>query len=270
MIRATPEELAHAPAGRFVAGESFVHFCAEPELWGIVLWGRPGKPQAMQLGSTLVLELAPPAVPHASILDASRLDASDPGAFKAAQRYVTHYQDLLAQWITRMALIRPPGMSGATVSGAYEIIPKPYPVAIFEDTQRAFAWLAPKYKDTGPAMLEDLYAQATGTDRVLGELRVYLEARLLDAEMASTAAALGLSPRTLQRKLGASSTTFKRELAEARIRVAKRKLLESDAPLTAIAFDVGCASLQHFSATFRKSERISPSEFRARSAKRGP
>jgi AraC-like DNA-binding protein len=73
---------------------------------------------------------------------------------------------------------------------------------------------------------------------------------------------LGISERTLQRKLGEAGTGYLNELAEARVRAARRLLLESDAPLTAIAYDVGCASLQHFSALFRKRTGESPSAFR--------
>lgn len=264
MIRATAEELASTPVGRFVVGETFVHFCAAPELWGIILWGRPDEANARELGKTLVLSLAPPAVPHVTIIDARHLDGGDPAAFRAAERYVTRYGDLLSKFVTRLAMIRPPGLSGATVAGAYEVLPRPYPVATFDDPRAAFEWLAPAYAERGPALLEELYAEASGTPPLLGALRDYLETHLADAEIANAATALGVSPRTLQRKLGAEETTFKRELAEARVRVAKRKLIETDAPLTSIAFDVGCASLQHFSALFRSVVNESPSAFRAR------
>jgi AraC-like DNA-binding protein len=73
-----------------------------------------------------------------------------------------------------------------------------------------------------------------------------------------------VSERTLQRKLGELGTTFQHELSEARVRVAKRLLIDSEAPVTNIALDVGCASLQHFSALFRKHEGESPSTFRKR------
>jgi AraC-like DNA-binding protein len=39
-------------------------------------------------------------------------------------------------------------------------------------------------------------------------------------------------------------------------------LVESDTPVTNIALDVGFASLQHFSAAFRKREQVSPSDYR--------
>ena len=155
-------------------------------------------------------------------------------------------------------------LGGATVAGAFEVLPRPYSVATFDNPRAAFEWAAPAHRDDGPGLLDRRYAEATGTPLLLGELRAYLEGHLTSAEVAGAATALAMSPRTLQRKLAEAQTTFKRELADARIRVAKRKLVETDAPLTAIAFDVGCASLQHFSALFRRTVRESPSAFRAR------
>jgi AraC-like DNA-binding protein len=253
----TLDELARDPVGRWLAGEGWLHFCAAPTLWGVILWGRPGEPDAAQLGRSLVLELAPPAVLHASIIDASRLSGSDPSAFRAAERYLTHYADILKKWVSRVALLRPRGLPGATVAGAYEVLPRPYPVAVFDQPAAAFRWLEQPEVD-----LDALYAEATGTPHVVGALRALLDQHLRGLSVAEAATTLGISERTLQRKLGEAGTGYLNELAEARVRAARRLLLESDAPLTAIAYDVGCASLQHFSALFRKRTGESPSAFR--------
>src|SRR5579864_6994063 len=133
MRRSTLEELARDPVGRWVGGETFAHFCAAPSLWGVILWGRPDAAQAIALGRSLVLELAPPSQPHASIVDASRLDGGDPSAFAAAERYLAHYGERLAAFVRRVALLRPSGAAGAMVAGAYEVLPRPYPVAVFGD-----------------------------------------------------------------------------------------------------------------------------------------
>jgi AraC-like DNA-binding protein len=268
MERSTVEELARAPVGRYVAGETFVHFCAAPTLWGVILWGRPELRHAMELGRSLVLELEPPAVPHASIVDASRLDGGDGEAFRATDGYLRRFGDALSKVVTRLALVRPRGMGGALVAGAYQVLPRPYPVAVFEDTRAAFDWLAPDRKPgwptDGAAWLTALHADAAGAPPELTRLRSFLDAHLTDATIDSAARALALSQRTLQRRLGDAGTTFQDQLADARIRAAKRMLAETDAPLTAIAYDVGCASLQHFSTLFRKRVRESPSAFRKR------
>jgi AraC-like DNA-binding protein len=261
--RSTLEELARDPVGRWVGGESFVHFCAAPTLWGVVLWGRPDREQAALLGRSLVLELRSPAQPHASVVDASRLEGGDPAAFGATDHYLARHQKKLASFVTRLALIRPRGLHGALVAGAFEVLPRPYPVSVFDEVERALTWLGRERDWPAPRLVADLYREASGVSPVVGALRAFLDANL-HATIAEAAPALHLSSRTLQRKLGDAGTTFQDELAEARVRAAKRLLLDGDAPLTTIAFDVGCASLQHFSALFRKRTRISPSAFRKR------
>jgi AraC-like DNA-binding protein len=262
------DDLARDPVGRYVAGESFAHFCAAPTLWGLVLLGRPDENDALALGRSLVLELAPPAQPHASIVDASRLQAVAPTAFAATERYLERHRAKLSAYVERLALVRPHGLGGAIIAGAYDVLPRPYPVTVFGNAAAAFAWLAPQrardWPDDGARTLAELYAEASGTPPVVGALRAYVEGRLGDATIAAAATALATSERTLQRKLGDAGTTFQHELAAARIRVAKRLLLDENAALTAIAFDVGCSSLQHFSALFRKLVGESPSAFRAR------
>jgi len=258
--RSTLDELARDPCGKYVAGETWIHFCVEPRLWGVILWGKPDEAEARRLGQSLVLELAPPAVPHASLFDASRITGGDAGAFRAAGLYLARHREKLAKWVERLALVRPSGVDGALVAGTYDVLPKPYPVQLFTDVGEALAWLgAPR----AAPMLTQMYGEVTGTPAEVGALRALLDSDL-EITIAKAAKKLGVSQRTLQRQLGEAGTTFKDELASARVRAARRLLVDTDAPLTAIAFDVGCSSLQNFSALFRRRTGESPSAFRAR------
>src|ERR1041384_6999543 len=85
----------------------------------------------------------------------------------------------------------------------------------------------------------------------LVRLRGWLDEHVADATLASAARALARSRRSLQRDLHRAGTSFRTELLEARVRHAKRLLIHTEASLTEIAHDVGCASLQHFSLMFR-------------------
>ncbi|MGH7283075.1 MAG: helix-turn-helix transcriptional regulator [Polyangiaceae bacterium] len=266
---ATIEELARDPVGRYVAGDTFVHFCADSALWGVLLWGRPDEDQAVQLGRSLVLELGPAAAPHASFVDARWLRGGDVGAFAALGRYLTKHRVALGKQVTRLALVRPPGLEGAIVAGAYEVLPRPYPVQIFDDAEQALKWLAPKSDAAKLAKtLADVYATASKTPALLGTLRSWLEMHLADPEIDALASAIGVSERTLQRKLGELGTSFRDEVASARVRVAQKLLVDGDAPLTTIALEVGCGSLQHFSALFRRIAGETPSAWRTRNRKR--
>lgn len=272
--RGSVDDMARSPVGRYFAGETYAHFCAAPTLWGIVVWGRFEARHALEIAHSLVKELVPGVGPHASILDASRLDAADPRAFDATDSYLSHFRELLGSRLTRMALVRPGGMQGAMVAGAFEVLPKVYPAQVFADTARAFTWLATEARDgtdgwpsDGPAFLAELYAEAAGTPALLANLRTILDGHLAGLSVADAAKLVGASERTLQRKLGELGTTFQYELSEARVRGAKHLLADTDTPVTNIALDVGCGSLQHFSALFRKHAGEAPTDFRKRHRK---
>jgi AraC-like DNA-binding protein len=267
MLPATLEEFARDPVGRYIADARFVHFCAHAQLWGVLLWGRPSSDDAHRLGRSLVLELGPRAEPHVSIVDASRLEGGDDEAFRDLERYVTGHAELLRRWVLRLALVRPRGITGALVAGAYEVIPRPYPVAVFDDPLAALQWLAPHAPeallrpDTMARALSDLQASVTGTPPLLQSLRTLLDGRPGGLALADAAPLLAVSSRSLQRRLLAAGTTFQLEVTAARIRAAKRHL-EGDAPLGSVAVDSGFASPQSFNATFRRSTGVSPSAWR--------
>jgi len=267
--RVSVDELARDPVGKYVAGEKFVHFCATPKLWGVILWGRPEQADALLLGRSLVLELNAPAEPHASLIDATRLEGADVAAFHALERYLTRFAEPLSRQVLRLALMRPPGLGGAMVTGVYEVVPRPYPVGVFDTSKDAIAWLR-EGSDLGdfPASLADelarIHGEVTETPALLGQLRTVLDGHLRGLSIAEAARALGVSERTLQRRLTESGTSFSSELGQARVRAALNLLRESDASLTTIALEVGCASLQHFNALFRSRIGESPSAWRKR------
>jgi AraC-like DNA-binding protein len=73
-----------------------------------------------------------------------------------------------------------------------------------------------------------------------------------------------MSARTLQHHLRAAGTSFRREVHAAQVAAAQRLLIDTDDKLGAIALEVGCATLQHFSTLFRKQTGLSPSAWRER------
>ena len=94
--------------------------------------------------------------------------------------------------------------------------------------------------------LQAAEAQTTQAPALLRDLRAWLQGHLEGAQLSTAAKALKLSSRTLQRRL----------------EEAKRLLEQTDAPLTQIAFDIGCASLPSFSRLFRRGTGKSPSAWR--------
>jgi AraC-like DNA-binding protein len=173
----------------------------------------------------------------------------------------------LSERVTRLAMVRPSGIEGAVVAGFFRVLDPPYPVAVFEAAPEALEWLGEAPAGLA-AELDRLVGEARGLAPTVGALRAWLAPRR-SAGIEEACAALGLSARTLQRRLREGGTSWQREVQAARIADAERRMLDTDDPLTAIALDAGFASLQHFSGLFRKARGASPSSWRAQRRRGG-
>jgi AraC-like DNA-binding protein len=257
------DDYCESPTGAYLMMSRALVFCARPTLWGFALWGRATEADIKRIVPLLELELALPAVPHASLVDVRRLEAGDPRAFAVIAKYLRANFDTFKTQVTRLALVRPAGVLGAMTAGFFQVAGSPYPVRVFADLGKAAAWVGAA--DVAPA-LDAAIQGASRISPVLVELRRWLDGHLENADVARAARAISRAPRSLQRDLHAAGTTFQAELDAARLRLAKRLLAETDSPLTEIAYDVGCASPQHFSALFRRVEGVTPSAWRRRKA----
>jgi AraC-like DNA-binding protein len=262
---ADAREFAAHPVGRCISGESWLYFYPRDELCGFLLWGEPSETDMQRLVHVLAVELGRSS--HVALVDARRVVNAAPGAFAVLEAYVRENAESLGRAVLRLALVRPEGMPGAVTAGFFGVAPQPYPVNVFDDRASALAWL-------GGSDLEDVIAseeaRATGTPPLLRDLRALLEGRLTrDPSLEPIARALGIAERSLQRKLAEHGTTFQGEVNQARVRVAKRLLAETDAKLTHVASEVGCASLPSFSGLFRRATGETPSGYRARARAKG-
>ncbi|HZS36454.1 MAG TPA: helix-turn-helix domain-containing protein [Polyangia bacterium] len=252
-----------APAGSFLVGRSWIHFCARAELWGVVLFGRPDREDAAQLTRSISVELSPDVERHGSYIDARRLEGVDPGAYTVLLEHVQRTWDASTRQFTRLALVCPSGFEGAVVAGFYGALPPPCPVQVFESAGEALAWLGEPDASLDER-LREILAEVRGTAPLLDALRALLREQLVSPDLAAICRTLSLSARTLQRRLHEEGTSFHKELLAARVEEARRRLRDSDDPLTVVALEVGFASPQHFSARFRDAFGESPSAWRAR------
>ena len=80
----------------------------------------------------------------------------------------------------------------------------------------------------------------------------------------AVARAIGMSVRTLQRRLGTAGTSYQRVLERARFRTAAQLLSTSGATVLDVALDVGYSDHAHFTRAFVRWAGVSPREFRRR------
>lgn len=87
-----------------------------------------------------------------------------------------------------------------------------------------------------------------------------------DATLAKTAKRLHVTPRTLQRRLVDEGVSFAGLLTEVRRTHAERLLAQGEAPIAAVAQQVGYADTAAFARAFRSWTGTTPGEFRARAS----
>lgn len=264
MLRAVSQvEFLERPEGAYVAGQGWLYWCAHPGLHGVCFWGSPRTEDIPQLLELHRASLAPGRMPHACLVDTRRLEGIDPEALSLIMGHVERETFQLGRQIRAQALLRGGGMAGMTLAGLQDVLVLPYPAQVFTDAADALRWLGFVNTDEILADLEPVLEAAREGDKLLRRLRVILD-QSTNYSLGTAARALDVAPRTLQRKLQESGTTWHTELTAARMRAASTLLDDPSLSLGVIALRLGCASAAQFSARFRRATGESPSSFRAR------
>lgn len=255
-----------APAGGFVAGSSWIYFCVDEHLHGFVLWGTPSEEDMRALVDLMVTELDRP--PHAAFVDVRELTTALAPAFEILADYFRTHARALARSVTRAAIVKPDGLTGAVAAGFLGTVPETFRATLWDDATTALTSLGVDDASGVATALARAQAEASGTPDVVKKLRGWLEHHLEDGTLEGAARALAMAERSLQRRLGEIGTSFGEEQQRARVTAAKRLLLETDRAVTVIAIDVGCASPQHLSTLFKKHVGETPTAWRKRMAPR--
>ena len=264
---ATCEEMVLGPVGRYAYGSCFLIWCTKPELCGLVLWGR--MPLAELELLTRVFDHAETsgiALPCDFVLDTRRLEAVEPGAFDFLIRVAATRIDMLQRRLRRQAFLRGDGVLGAAMAGFYPVLDADLVSTIFTDQDSALAWLGERDGRVGNE-IDRLVAEVVAGSTVLDRLRTYLASQFGKRPSIEEAARwLAISSRSLQRQLQEAKTSFRAELDEARLRLAKQLLLETDLKIAAIAERVGASTEANFIAFFRRQTKDSPAAWRKATA----
>ncbi|WP_367648674.1 helix-turn-helix domain-containing protein [Ruegeria arenilitoris] len=73
---------------------------------------------------------------------------------------------------------------------------------------------------------------------------------------------MGMSRRTLQRKIEGSGASFRSVCVDAKMRKAAKLLVETSATVSSIAFELDYSTASHFSRAFSKQFGVTPLVFR--------
>ena len=262
---ASPEELLQSPIGRYFVGHAFVIWVHSPTLAGSIYFGRPSEEDFPQLLQLSPLPLSPALAPQFdAVIDCTRLEGLSVTSFELLVRHLSEIGDVTDR-VHRAAVVRPGNMTGATLGGLFhEWVQTRFHAALFTDPVEAYRWLGRPDGDGERQRVEAALKEALGVPPFLRNLRDWLALNLADPSVATAARALGLSSRSLQRHLQGAETRFRGEVDRARVRAAEGLLVDGDEKLEAIAREVGCASLSHFSTLFRRATGETPSDFRTR------
>jgi AraC-like DNA-binding protein len=257
---ADTRELWRAPVGACVAGKRFLFFCARADLWGFVAWGDLDAADIRGIGDIIASEVDHDVAPHSSFVDLRKVASVDATFYAVVLEVLAAHGEIFSKLITRAAVVVPRGPAGVVAEGLARQVDFPHPITIHAEPEEALRSLGVRDR-AFLGELETIQARVEGVTPLLRTVRAILDARPGRAPLATVAKKVGTSTRTLQRKLSEQGTTFQSELNRAQIARAQ-ELLRGEATLTAIAMEVGCPSLQHFSALFRRMTGETPSAWR--------
>ena len=214
-------------------------------VFGFMAWGAPDLRDARLAVEAREAELAHGA-PHVLLVDYRLLESVDPDVFRCIADWVALRAVPLAERTTRAALIPPQEpFAAAIVGGFYSVFKSPYPSKLCPTLADADKWLGvPASK-----LAEEIEGVALGRELSTELGRLLEKQPRLSIEEA--AAALALTPRTLQRRLAKEQTTYRDEVRRAMLKIAKRLLATTDMKVSAIALAAGCGTAQHFNRFFQ-------------------
>lgn len=248
------------PGRRFFAGRCFCYWQEGVRAFGTVMWGRPLESDIEAMIPFFEIGANTRFLGHASFVDCRAIESIDLLAFGKLLAYLVARRHAWGPNIGRQAILHPDSLAGAMVAGALHVARPPYPFACFHGPgDDAFAWCG--VPDLHPD-IEALRASLVSAPEIIRCVRSVLRQRgLIGAP--ELAHALGLSQRTLQRRLEQAGTTFREERDRHISLEIERMLAGTELDLDAIAAEVGLSSASHLVAHFRATHGQTPGVWRA-------
>ncbi|MBL8950448.1 MAG: helix-turn-helix transcriptional regulator, partial [Myxococcaceae bacterium] len=244
----------------FCTGRCFMFWQDGTRALGTAMWGKPLEADIAEMVPFFEVGVAPRFKGHVSFVDGRKLESIDVLAFGKLLAYLNSRRHAWGPNIGKQAILHPGGFTGVVVSGALHVARTPYPFETFEtEAQPAFDWcgvgdLAADYE----AQLNEVTKVPEVVRLVRGALRDEPK-----AEVADLAKKLGMSERTLQRRLEEANTSLRDERERLVTQQIEHLLGGTDMDLEAIAAKVGLHSASHLVRRFKETHGTTPGEWRA-------
>ena len=253
-----------APMGRCLITASFALWCYAPDLQGGMMWGTlDERTRRDWFAATRYIEHRSIATPRRTLIDFSGLERVDNDAIAA---FVAAAPERISTWwrgLERQAMIVPEGVGGVMLAGAVTMSGAQHVLRVVHNATDAIACIEHPHAAVAHTAASQLVAAYRGLPLVLARLRAQLASHLDAATIESSAAALHMSTRTLQRELKRLRTSFSEQLRLVRIATAERLLVHSDHKIQSIAREVGLGTASRMSAALRRDRKMTASELRA-------
>ncbi len=246
---------------RYVVGRCFAYWQDGTRANGTFIWGRPEEDDLAQLEPLWALAHGPRFDGRAVFIDARDVASVDALALKRLLSYLVSRDRRMDEGVRSMTMIHGGGIVGVVTAGLLNVVRPTYAFRAVAASDVANAFEA---SDVGElfAPVEALRRQLCHTPDVVRSVQSQLQ-HDLSASAADIAARLGLSSRTLQRRLDDAGTSLRVERQKLVLRHAEALLAETRLDLDAIAARLGLASASHLVATFRRTHGVTPGAWRS-------
>ncbi len=261
----TAAQIAKGDRVGYCAGRTWCYAVLSHDVHAYALWGVP---EVQEVDALLALwDAFYASMPsHAVLADMRALESVGPRAFAAFLAYFRSNGAALHAIVTNACVLLNESLTGSIAAGFFGIVPAPFPVSNTTSLEDAARRLG--LGETALAAYEHLRQTLQHADSLVARLRRLLDDDLATPDASAAAKSLGMSERTLQRRLGAIETSFSEQVSIARIARARVLIESTGDSFTQIALAVGFASLEQFSRTFRAQVGQTPTEYRGHSPAR--
>lgn len=255
---------SRAPVGKAVASAHALFWLPQRDLLLVSVWGRLRIKDYEMFEQLAPVWLASDAPTRRSLLDLRRLTSVEDEAMARFATYVVGRRETYLRTLGRCGLVVEPPvvLTAAIVAGLPTLAGAPSPFSVYGSATEALSALDVSDADHTAQSLEHLVERAVAEGELLSALDAFLRTHLQEAPIGLAASALGMSVRTLQRRLRDFGTSYRRELEKVRVEEARRLLAETDDKIQSIAMAVGLEKAQHLALLFRRWTGQAPASWR--------